>query len=47
MFEFPYTCDGETKMYVDDCVIGRAVLRGPVMDYAGISTKKIRKQDNI
>lgn len=47
MFEFPYTCDGETKMYVDDCVIGRAVLRGPVTDYAGISTKKIQKQDNI
>lgn len=47
MFEFPYTCDGETKMYVDDCVIGRAVLRGPVTDYAGIFTKKIRKQDNI
>lgn len=47
MFEFPYTRDVETKMYVDDCVIGRAVLRGPVTDYAGISTKKIQKQDNI
>lgn len=47
MFEFPYTCDGETEMYVDDCIIRRAVLRGPVTDYAGISTKKIRKQDNI
>lgn len=47
MFEFPYTCGAETKTYVDDCAIGRAVLRGPVTDYAGISTKKIQKQDNI
>lgn len=47
MFEFLYTRDVETKAYVDDCVIGRAVLRGPMTDYAGISTKKIQKQDNI
>ena len=47
MFGFPYTCDGETKMYVDDCAIGMAVLRGPVTDYAEISMKKIQKQDNI
>ena len=47
MFEFLYNCDGETKTYVDDCVIGRAALRGSVTDYAGISTKKIQKQDNI
>lgn len=47
MFEFPYTRDVETKAYVDDCAIGRAVLRGPVTDYAEISMKKIQKQDNI